>query len=123
MVVKIVLDTNAILYLLGGKLAQALPPGQYLISVISEMELLSYPSLNESEQLRLQGFLSELTVVDITEEVKELAIRLRKQHLLKLPDAIVAATALAFGATLITNDAKLLRVPGLSSREIKLKQG
>jgi hypothetical protein len=41
MVLKRVLDTNAILYLLGGKLAHPLPTGQYFISVISEMELLS----------------------------------------------------------------------------------
>ncbi len=56
-----------------------------------------------------------------TEEVKSLAIRLRREHLLKLPDAIVAATALSLGAPLMTNDAKLLRVPGLSSQVLKLK--
>jgi hypothetical protein len=39
-VLKKVLDTNAILYLLGGKLAQALPAGEYFISVVSEIELL-----------------------------------------------------------------------------------
>ena len=50
MVLKSVLDTNAILYLLGGKLAQPLPAGQYVISVISEMELLSYPLLEASAQ-------------------------------------------------------------------------
>ncbi len=88
-----VLDTNAILFLLGGKLAQTLPAGEYFISLISEMELLSYPLLDESEQAKLRDFLSAVTVVDLTEEVKSLAIRLRRQHLLKLPDAIVAATA------------------------------
>ncbi len=45
MVLKRVLDTNAILYLLGGKLAGTLPVGEYFISLISEMELLSYPLL------------------------------------------------------------------------------
>lgn len=118
---KKVLDTNAILYLLGGKLAQALPVGEYFISVISEMELLSYPVLDESEQSKIRNFLSAVTVVDLTEEVKTVAIGLRRQHLLKLPDAIVAATALSLGAQLVTNDAKLLRVPGLSSQRIKLK--
>jgi hypothetical protein len=120
-VLKRVLDTNAILYLLGGKLAQSLPVGEYFISVISEMELLSYPLLDESEQLKIRNFLSAVTVVDLTEEVKNLAIGLRRQHLLKLPDAIVAATALSLGAQLVTNDAKLHRLPGLSSEELKLK--
>jgi hypothetical protein len=36
---KKVLDTNAILF--GGKLAQALRAGEYFISVVSEIELLS----------------------------------------------------------------------------------
>jgi hypothetical protein len=58
MVLKRVLDTNAILYLLGGKLAYPLPEGQYFISIISEMELLSYPSLEEFAQSKIEGFLS-----------------------------------------------------------------
>jgi predicted nucleic acid-binding protein len=120
-VLKRVLDTNAILYLLGGKLAQTLPAGEYFISLISEMELLSYPLLDESEQAKIRDFLSAVTVVDLTQEVKSLAIRLRREHLLKLPDAIVASTALTIGASLITNDVKLLRVPGLSSQVLKLK--
>jgi predicted nucleic acid-binding protein len=77
--------------------------------------------LDESEHLKIRSFLSAVTVVDLTDEVKTLAIALRQQHLLKLPDAIVAATALSLGAQLVTNDAKLLRVPGLSSQTIKLK--
>ena len=120
---KTVLDTNAILYLLGGKLAQTLPVGQYFISVISEMELLSYPLLDESAQAKIEGFLSEVTVVGLTEEVKSLAIRLRRQYSLKLPDAIVAATALSLAASLLTNDSKLLQLPGLSSRALELKEG
>jgi predicted nucleic acid-binding protein len=53
--------------------------------------------------------------------VKKLAIILRREHQLKLPDAIVAATALSLGATLVTNDVKLLRLPGLTSQELGLK--
>lgn len=120
---KRVLDTNAVLYLLGGKLAQSFPVGQYFISVISEMELLSYPFLDESAQAKIEGFLSEVTVVGLTEEVKSLAIRLRRQHSLKLPDAIVAATALSLGASLLTNDSKLLQLPGLPSQALELKEG
>jgi predicted nucleic acid-binding protein len=121
MVLKRVLDTNAILYLLGGKLSQPLPTGQYFISVISEMELLSYPLLDESAHSKIEGFLSEITIIGLSESVKELAIRLRREHQLKLPDAIVAATALNLGATLVTNDAKILRITGLSTQELELK--
>ncbi len=44
-----VLDTNVALYLLGGRLAEHLPEGEYSISVITEMELLSYPDLDEAD--------------------------------------------------------------------------
>jgi hypothetical protein len=120
-VLKRVLDTNAILYLLGGKLAQPLTPALYFVSVISEMELLSYPSLDDAASAQIRRFLSEVTVVELTEEIRELAIGLRRQHTLKLPDAIVAATALSLQAQLVTNDTKLLRVPGLTCQRVELK--
>jgi hypothetical protein len=120
-VLKRVLDTNAILYLLGGKLAEPLTPALYFVSVISEMELLSYPSLDDAALAQIRSFLSEVTVVELTEEIRELAIGLRRQHTLKLPDAIVAATALSLQAQLVTNDTKLLRVPGLACQRLELK--
>jgi predicted nucleic acid-binding protein len=120
-VLKRVLDTNAILYLLGGKLAQPLTPALYFVSVISEMELLSYPSLDNAALAQIRSFLSEVTVVELTEEIRDLAIGLRRQHTLKLPDAIVAATALSLQAQLVTNDTKLLRVPSLTCQRLELK--
>ncbi len=80
MVLKKVLDTNAILYLLGGKLAQPLPSAQYFISVISEMELLSYPTLDEAALTQIRSFLSEVVTIELTDEVRELAIRLRRDR-------------------------------------------
>lgn len=118
---KRVLDTNAILYLLGGKLAQPLPPARYFISVISEMELLSYPSLDAEALAQIRSFLSEVSVVQLTEDIRELAVDLRRQHGLKLPDAIVAATALSLHAQLVTNDTRLLRVSGLTCQRVELK--
>jgi hypothetical protein len=120
-VLKRVLDTNAILYILGGKLAQPLTPAQYFVSIISEMELLSYPSLDDAALAQIRRFLYEVTVVELTEEIRELAIDLRRRHALKLPDAIVAATALSLQAELVTNDIKLLRVPGLTCQRLELK--
>jgi hypothetical protein len=51
--VRFLLDTNAVLYLLGDRLASPLEAGRYFTSVISEMELLSYPSLTAEEENRL----------------------------------------------------------------------
>ena len=62
-------------------------------------------------------------MVELSEQVRELAIGLRRRHMLKLPDAIVAATALSLQTQLITNDVKLLRVPELACERLELKEG
>ncbi len=82
------------------------------------MELLSYPLLHPSDSQRIENFLADVKIVPLTERVKAAAIRLRRQHGLKLPDAIIAGTAL--GARLMTNDAKLLHIPGLAAQEVRL---
>lgn len=38
-------DTNALIYLLDNRLAQPFPSGQYGYSVITEIELLSWPNM------------------------------------------------------------------------------
>ncbi len=48
-----------------------------------------------------RAFLSACQVVGITAEIEDKAIRLRRSGALKLPDAIVAATALSTGAALL----------------------
>ncbi|MCC6124761.1 MAG: type II toxin-antitoxin system VapC family toxin [Pirellulales bacterium] len=118
---KGLLDSNAILYLLGGRLAVPLESGQYFISVISELELLSYPSMEEAEERQIRAFLSKVIVLGLTKNVRENAIRLRKEYRLKLPDAIVAASALSLNVTLLTNDKTLLKIPGVSAKSLHLK--
>ncbi len=50
------LDTNVALYLLGGQLAEPLPAGSYGVSVITEMELLAWPSLTTRKKGRYASF-------------------------------------------------------------------
>ena len=110
MTARYVLDTNVALYLLGGRLLAPLPTGEFYLSVISEMEMLSYPSLKDAEEQSVRQFLAQVTVIGLNNEIKNSAIALRKQHRLKLPDAIICATALSVDAALLSNDAQLGRV-------------
>jgi predicted nucleic acid-binding protein len=119
--VRFLLDTNAVLYLLGDRLAFPLEPGRYYTSVISEMKLLSYPSLTAEEENRLRSFLQSITVVELTQEVKKAAVELRRRHTVKLPDAIVAASAVVLGAELLTNDRQLLQITGVQGKSLHLK--
>jgi len=120
-VVRFVLDSNIILYLLGGRLAEPFPAGPYTISVISELELLVYPGLVPSEEQRVRAFLADIVVTELTQAIKSHAVDLRKRYGLKLPDVIVAAIALALDATLLTNDQRLLAVTEVSTQRLPLK--
>lgn len=121
MVLKYLLDTNAILYFLAGRLAKPLPQGEFYISVISEIELLSYPLLEPADEIKIQDFLADVNIADLNDAIKIQSIQLRRLHRLKLPDALIAATAIVLDATLLTNDVQLLKVSGLAAESLSLQ--
>ena len=116
----IVLDTNAVLYFLAGRLAEPLPEADFFVSVITEIELLSYPLLKPEDETEIHAFLNDVSIIDLTEEIKQSAIHFRRQYRLKLPDALIVATAVCLKAELFTNDAKLLDIPDLSAKSLSL---
>ena len=85
------------------------------------MELLSYPKLTNDDASQIRSFLADVTVVELTKDVKTTAIQLRREHGLKLPDAIIAASAMVSEAELLTNDLQLLRAAPVRSRALMLK--
>lgn len=117
---KYVLDTNIVLYFLGGQLAEPLPLGDCFISIISQIELLSYPQLSSKDEKQIYAFLNEIEIVDLTNPVRDICIDLRKKKLLKLPDAIIAATALSIDAKLLTNDQAFDRIPNLLKKSLRI---
>ncbi len=117
---RFVLDTNIVLYYLGGRLAESLPAGQYFVSVVTEMELLSYPNISETEERHIRGFLDRVQIVNLNDTVKTSAISLRRQHRFKLPDAIVVATARSLQALLLTNDVQLVNSPHAQTRSVTI---
>lgn len=113
---KLLLDTNAVLYLLGGDetLATFLNGKDLYLSIISELELLSYKKISLREQKIITSFLAELKIENITEEIKRNAIEIRKNTNLKLPDCIIAATSITLDIPLITSDKQLSNLQGLN---------
>lgn len=118
---KWLIDTNIVLYHLGGRLAEPIPAGEHAVSVITELELLSWDQLDAAGEATIRAFLDAVERIELTEAVRVAAIQLRRESGLKLPDAIVAATAMTSNATLLTADERLLRTPGLTSMVLKLK--
>lgn len=100
-----VVDTNAIIYMFSGKsFVTQYVKCNLIASVITEMELLSFPHITSEEIASLKSFLSECIIVPLDSRIKERAISIRRKYGTKLPDAIVAATALEYGLPLVTAD-------------------
>ena len=110
------LDTNVVIGLLKGHapavaLAQSagLALDRAAVSQITRMDLLGFPAIAPEVELAAQAFLSQCRVLGISDEIEALAIALRRSSGLKLPDAIIAATAKVVVAKLLTLDERLVR--------------
>jgi predicted nucleic acid-binding protein len=118
---RYLIDTNAIIDYLGNKITangmqfmntviNAVPN----ISVITKIEVLGFNTTIEEYQL-LTDFMDDANVIELSKEVADICIDLRKKYKIKLPDAIIAATALAANSTLITrNSSDFKNIIGLS---------
>lgn len=100
------LDTNIVLYLLSGNttVAEIIDGTQIYISFVTQLELLGYKGITAKEQQQVKKFLGECIIVDITEEIKKHTISIKQKHQVKLPDSIIAATALFLEIPLLTAD-------------------
>ena len=102
------IDTNAVSDFLGAKLPASgaafmvgvVGSGPNL-SVMSRIELLSFVSPYAAQ---FREFIQYSVVYDLTEDVILRTIALRRSRRIKVPDAIIAATALVYDLTLITHN-------------------
>jgi predicted nucleic acid-binding protein len=112
---KLFLDTNIVLYLLNGDqtIAELLDGKQMFVSFISQLELLGYPGLHVNERNKIKLFLDECTIIDINEGIKQQVIEIRSLLRIRLPDAIIAASAIFYDLPLISADKDLKKVKNL----------
>lgn len=113
---KYLLDTNAIIYALNEGFR--FPKGEYLISIISEIELLSYSGLTSAEEQVLKNAIKNFITIDLNNKVKNKTIDIRKKTKLKLPDSIIVSSAIEYNAVLITSDKQLLNLDLLTVIEL-----
>jgi len=73
---------------------------EFNIFIISKIEVLGYPSVEQETN----DFITLATVFELDKNVAGKTIELRRQHKIKLPDAIIAATALTNGLDLISRN-------------------
>ena len=74
----------------------------FIVSFITFIEYLGYKNITKSSE----DFISLANVIEIDKQIIQSCIDLRKNYKIKLPDAIIAATALSRNLTLVTNNEK-----------------
>lgn len=103
---RVAIDTNILLYILGGdKTANELLKGHDVVaSTMVRMEALVYHGDDLDHLQQVHRFLDRCQLEEIHRSIQDLAVDLRLRHRLKLPDAVIAATAIHLGIPLITAD-------------------
>jgi predicted nucleic acid-binding protein len=105
---KAVFDTNILIDYLNGNSSARQEISLYddrMISIITYIETL-VGTESEDENCVIQSFLRNFRVLDLSRNIATLAIRIRKEHNLKIPDAIVYATARDEGCILVSRNTK-----------------
>lgn len=103
------IDSNAVIDFCNGKL----PDGgrnllfsieQPIISIITHIEVLGFSNIDEDEEVQLKDFVSISRILSLDIQVALKAIEIKREIRIKLPDAVIAATALVHDLTLITRN-------------------
>ena len=98
-------DTNFVIHLNDGNpLVEPFLDFDFGVSFISEIELLGAFSVSKIKKAQLNDILNDCTILEMNSEIKEICIKIRQQYKMKVPDAIIAATAIFFNLPLITSD-------------------
>jgi hypothetical protein len=84
------------------------------ISVITEIEALSWVSSDINKEKIIREFVKDANILSLTPAVVSQCVKIRRSKKIKTPDAIIAATAIVHNLTLITSDSDFNKVKGLS---------
>ena len=76
------------------------------ISIITNIELFATKKINSFEIKLLKQFVSYSIIHPLNQDLVEKTIQIRKNYNIKLPDAVIAATAIVQNLTLITRNIK-----------------
>ncbi|MDR1627880.1 MAG: type II toxin-antitoxin system VapC family toxin [Oscillospiraceae bacterium] len=110
---KILFDTCIVIDIFSYKYSfsifqNVLHPVEKCISIISEIEFYSFPSITPHDEEKIHTIISGFVIYPLDQDVKNATISIRKSSSLKLPDSIIVATAIVHKALLVTNDLKIL---------------
>ena len=107
------IDTNVVIEYIGEVLQEkaltmldGIIDEQFYFSVINKIELLGFSDITKNEELKFQELINAADILDLDGDIVNSTIEVRKKYKIKLPDAIIAATALENELTIITRNTK-----------------
>jgi predicted nucleic acid-binding protein len=99
------IDTNILIYLSQKKLKLeniADSQSKLYISVITYIEALGFNFKKEDEKLIIKKLCKEMIVINLDDNIIEEIIKIKQSKKIKLPDAVIAATAIQKNLQLVT---------------------
>ncbi len=114
------LDTNVIIDFLNSRLPtkgrDLISEIEPIISVITRIELFASSKISETENVKLLQFIDVVKIIEIIDnDIVNEVIAIRRKRKVKLPDAIIAATAITNNLILLTrNTADFEKIERLS---------
>lgn len=101
-------DSNIIIYLSRRQLDPSFCDkfDDLKISIITYMEILGYDFNDPIEEQFIKELLSVFQIIYVNREIADIVVQIRKSHKVKLPDAIIAATAINQQSILVTRNIK-----------------
>src|SRR5687768_5026008 len=105
---RALLDSDVIIDLLCGRIPANEEAARYSwlgLARITWMEVL-VGARNDDDRERVEAFLRQFPIVELDESIARDVITLRQQHRLKLPDAIIWASARVHDALLVSRNRK-----------------
>lgn len=75
-----------------------------IVSIVSYIEVLGYDALTDTQRQYFIEFFTLTPPILVTQQIADKAVTLRQQRKMSLGDAIIAATALVEGHSLVTRN-------------------
>lgn len=108
---KYLFDTNILIYYFNGSLSDRIKDlitemmkNNFSISIISKMEFLGFNRFSIADLNKAKHFLSYAQVLPLENAIVEHVIEMKQSKNIKLPDAIIAVTAIIGNFHLVTRN-------------------
>ncbi len=113
---ELVVDTNIFINLGTQHLGidKILQGKRIYLSIISEIEILGFHKISESDALFFASLLSQCNIIDLSQTIKLKSIEIKRKYKLITPDAVIAATAIILDKPLFTFDKDFSKITELT---------